>query len=208
MSLVRLRTLALILATGAGLSACAYGDGYGYGYGGVSLGYGNGGYYGDCHYGRGSAYYEPWYGWYGWYGDYYYPGFGVYVYDSYRRPHRWNDNDRRYWEGRRSRYGERNWNDRRWERWEGWGRNGGQRREGRSGLQDRSGRRDWNDNQGYRRQGTRTETGVQGDTRVRSGGNRVGDDNDRPRGEWRNRGAGTDTGTRSPGEWRGRRGRH
>ena len=45
------------------------------GYGGY--GYGSP-YYGG--YGYGSPYY-------GWYDDYYYPGTGYYVYDSYRRPH-------------------------------------------------------------------------------------------------------------------------
>ena len=33
----------------------------------------------------------------GWYGDYYYPGTGVYVYDRYRAPRRWNDGEQRYW---------------------------------------------------------------------------------------------------------------
>ena len=31
---------------------------------------------------------------YGWYDDYYYPGTGIYVYDSYRRPRTWNDDQR------------------------------------------------------------------------------------------------------------------
>ncbi len=69
MSLVRLRTAALVLAAGLGLSACTTYDSYGYG--GVSVGYGSAGYcdpyYDDCYYGHGGGggYYDPWYGWYG-----------------------------------------------------------------------------------------------------------------------------------------------
>ncbi|WP_425230497.1 hypothetical protein [Sphingomonas sp.] len=48
--------------------------------------------------GYGVGYHSYW----GWYGDYYYPGTGVYVYDRYRRAHRWDDGQRRYWEGRRT----------------------------------------------------------------------------------------------------------
>jgi hypothetical protein len=36
----------------------------------------------------------------GWYDDYYYPGTGVYVYDSGRRRHRWNEVQRSYWQQR------------------------------------------------------------------------------------------------------------
>jgi hypothetical protein len=207
MSLVRLRTAVLLVAAGLGLSACGY-DRYGYGYGGLSVGYGSAGYcdpyWDDCYYGRGGGY-DPWYGWYG---DYYYPGFGIYVYDRYRRPHRWNDDHRRYWEGRRSRYGGRDWNDRRWERWDGWDRSGrgdwrtGGRGDGRSDWRDRSSRRDWNENQGLRRQSVRTEPVTQTETRVRTEGTRVRSEGARSRGEWRGRSGGT----RSRGEWRGRRG--
>ena len=35
-------------------------------------------------------------GYYGWYGGFYYPGNGIYVYDRYRRPYRWNGNQQRY----------------------------------------------------------------------------------------------------------------
>jgi hypothetical protein len=203
MSLVRLRNVVLLAAAGLGLSACGY-DRYGYGYGGLSIGVGSGGYcdpyYGDCYYGRGSAYSDPWYGWYG---DYYYPGFGIYVYDHYRRPHRWNDDHRHYWEGRRGRFGDRNWNDRRWERWDGWDRNGRRdwRGDGRSGGRDRSSRQDWNQTQGVGRQGVRAEPRVQGETRVRTEGTRVRGEGTRSRGEWRGRSGGT----RSSGDRRGRR---
>ncbi len=72
------------------------------GYGGYDYyGYPSGGYgYGSCGYGGYGAYGygDPYYGWYG---DYYYPGSGYYVYDRYRRPHVWNDTQKRYWTERR-----------------------------------------------------------------------------------------------------------
>jgi len=134
MPIRRFRLPALVLASTLGLSACAYGYGdYGY----ASVGYGSGycdPYYDDCY---GGGYYgDPWYGWYD---NYYYPGWGIYVYDQWRRPHRWNDRHRSFWESRRHRWGERNWNDRRWERWDGWDR--GDRREWR----DRRDSREWRD---------------------------------------------------------------
>ena len=88
-----------IMAAGAlALGGCAYGDyGYGVGYGGYGGYYGYGSpYYG---YGYGSPYYggyEP----FGWYDDFYYPGTGIYVYDSYRRPRLWSDRERYYWQQR------------------------------------------------------------------------------------------------------------
>ena len=91
MYIPRIVAAGLIGAAALGLSACT--DGYGYS--GVSLGYGSG--YYDDYYG-GGYYGSPYWGWYG---DYYYPGSGYYVYDRYRRPHRWSDSQRRYWEGRR-----------------------------------------------------------------------------------------------------------
>lgn len=108
--------LAILLAGSAALGGCAYGYG-GYGpYGGMSVGvgYNSGGYYDDGYYGGyggyGGAYpYGPYgsytnnigYPYYGWYDNYYYPGVGTYVYDSYRRPHVWNDRQQRYWSTRR-----------------------------------------------------------------------------------------------------------
>lgn len=87
-----------------------YGNRYGYGYGGYG-GYGSYGYspYGYSPYGYSGYGYSPYgYGGYsspywGWMGDYYYPGTGYYVYDRYRRPHRWTDRQRRYWSTRRER---------------------------------------------------------------------------------------------------------
>ena len=95
---------AISLASAAALGGCAYDDGY---YGGMSVGsgyYGNGGYYDDYY---GPGYYGSGYGaGYGWYGDYYYPGSGYYVFDRGGRRHRWNDHQRRYWEGRRGQQGD------------------------------------------------------------------------------------------------------
>lgn len=89
----RIALLMAIGAAGVGVSACT--DGYGYS--GVSVGYGAP-YYGGGYYDG----YGP--GYWGWYGDYYYPGTGIYVYDRYRRPFRWNDDQRRYWQGRGDSY--------------------------------------------------------------------------------------------------------
>lgn len=114
-----LRAAALAAAAIIGLSACTTP----YGYGGVSVGAGNGyydPYYGGYGYGAGYPGYGygagypgygygagyPGYGYayapyWGWYDNFYYPGTGFYVYDSYRRPHRWTDAQRRYWTVRR-----------------------------------------------------------------------------------------------------------
>ena len=88
----KLGLAAAMVGAALGVSACT--DGYGYG--GVSAGYG--GYYGDPYF----AGYYPGYAnvGYGWYNGFYYPGTGLYVYDRYRRPYRWNDGQRRYWQGR------------------------------------------------------------------------------------------------------------
>ena len=92
----RFAATGLVVMAGLGLGACAYDD---YGYGGVNVGYG-GGYYDDY----GPGYYGDYPG-YGWYNDYYYPGNGYYVYDRGGRRYRWNDSQRRYWEGRRQHAG-------------------------------------------------------------------------------------------------------
>ena len=95
---LRPRTALLALAAGLSLGACSTYDGYGHGYGGVSIGYGSG-YY--------DSYYDPYWDHYasnpywGWYDGYYYPGTGIYIYDAYRRPYRWNDRYARYWTDRR-----------------------------------------------------------------------------------------------------------
>lgn len=109
---IRHRILAAMGLAGALALGGCYDDGYGYG--GVSVGTG---YYGNGYYGGGYA--DPYYGsgyypGYGWYDNFYYPGSGYYVYDRGGRRHRWNDGQRRYWEGRRGtvREGDRNWRDR------------------------------------------------------------------------------------------------
>lgn len=98
-----LRTAGLAIAAAVGLSACT--TPYGYGYNGVSVGIGSG--YYDPYYSYGydiPVYrYGAGYPYYGWYDGFYYPGTGYYVYDRYRRPHRWSDRHRRYWEQRRER---------------------------------------------------------------------------------------------------------
>lgn len=116
-SYIKLAVLAAV--SGLALSGCAYGyDGNG-GFGGLNVGYGyNSGYgyggYGYDPYGYGYGYGSPYgygdYGYspYGWYDGYYYPGSGVYVYDSYRRRTAWNDTQRRYWQDRTN-----HWRDRR-----------------------------------------------------------------------------------------------
>jgi len=83
MRATRLMILLALPAAALPLGACAS-DGYGYGGGGFAYEAGWG---------------DPYWGWYG---DYYYPGTGIYVYDVQRRRHRWNDDQRRYWEGRRT----------------------------------------------------------------------------------------------------------
>ena len=93
---MRIPYISLIAAGALALGGCAYGDlGYGVGYGSPYYGYGYGPYGG---YGEYPAYYggfgAPYFGWYD---DYYYPGTGVFVYDSYRRPHRWSSRERDYW---------------------------------------------------------------------------------------------------------------
>lgn len=95
----RIVMAAALGAAGLALGGCADHDGYGGG-----LGYA--GYYDEGAYGGygPAGYYEPYgYGGYGfgWYGDFYYPGIGIYVYDRERRPYRWTDGQRRYWQSRR-----------------------------------------------------------------------------------------------------------
>lgn len=116
-----LRNLVLISAASLGLAACT--DGYGYG----GVGYGYGGYYNDYY--DGGYYGSPYYGWYdGWY----YPGTGYYVFDNRGTRRRWDDGQRRYWEGRRhNREANPQWRGSRdgtWNR-ERWNRDGSGNRE-------------------------------------------------------------------------------
>ena len=102
---MRIPYISLIAAGALALGGCAYGDlgygvGYGGGYGAYDYGYGYGPYGG---YGEYPAYYggfgAPYFGWYD---NYYYPGAGIFVYDSYRRPHRWSSSERSYWLSRQT----------------------------------------------------------------------------------------------------------
>ncbi|MEO7635483.1 MAG: hypothetical protein ABIS38_07545 [Sphingomicrobium sp.] len=124
---MRIPLISMLAAGAIALGGCAYGGlnfGYGdpysnYGYGnsygsqygysgynggyGYNSGYGYGGGYGygsPYGYGSGYGYGSPYSGWYD---NYYYPGSGYYVYDSYRRPIRWSDTQQRYWTDRRQR---------------------------------------------------------------------------------------------------------
>ena len=104
---MRMRISTLLIAGSAlALGGCAYGDvGLGLGYGSPYSSYGYGSpYYGG--YGYGSPYYGGYYGSsygngygspFGWYDNYYYPGTGYYVYDTYRRPHVMTTTQRTYW---------------------------------------------------------------------------------------------------------------
>lgn len=95
---MRIPYISLLAAGALSLAGCAgyygYGGDYygGYGYAGpyVGLGYssGYGPYYGGYGYG---------YPYFGWYDNFYYPGAGIYVYDSYRRPHVMTTSQRTYW---------------------------------------------------------------------------------------------------------------
>ena len=114
MRALNLRTAAIALVAGIGLGGCATP------FGGVSVGYGDRGYYDPYYGGYGYGYspygysrygyspygysrygYSPYgYGYspyWGWNNGYYYPGTGYYVYDRYRRPRVWTDAERQYW---------------------------------------------------------------------------------------------------------------
>jgi hypothetical protein len=108
---MRIPYISLLAAGALALGGCAYGDlgmGLGYGYGSPYYGYGYGspyygGYYGSSYYGGGyygglgyGGFGSP----FGWYDNYYYPGTGYYVYDSYRRPHVMTTTQRTYWSRR------------------------------------------------------------------------------------------------------------
>lgn len=129
MRVPRLAIAAVAATSALALGGCAddlygpygyggYGYGYGYPYGGYGYGspYGGYGYYGA--YGG----YDP----FGWYSDYYYPGVGIYVYDSGRNRHVWNGDQQRYWSTRRSNWQARSGTTYTRENWSGFSRNGTQ----------------------------------------------------------------------------------
>lgn len=97
-------------AIGLALGGCT--DGYGYS--GVGLGWGGGGFVDDGWGGGFGGGFAPGFGggfgngfiggpydYFGWNDGFFYPGAGVYVYDQFRRPFRWNGQQQRFWQGRR-----------------------------------------------------------------------------------------------------------
>ncbi|AMO72661.1 hypothetical protein [Sphingorhabdus sp. M41] len=111
------RLLKSVVAAGAllSLSGCIYGGAGYYGDGYVN----NAGYdcdpyapfddYYACDYGYGFA--NIGYGG-GWYDQYYYPGYGIYIFDRGGRRLAMRDNDRRYWARQRATYGGRYFRER------------------------------------------------------------------------------------------------
>ena len=114
---MRIPFISLTAAAALALGGCAYGDlgmglggGYGYGspyygssygygspYYGASIGYGSSYGYGSPYYGGGYGYSSPYYGWNN---NYYYPGTGAYVYNSYRQAYPMSSAQRTYWSSR------------------------------------------------------------------------------------------------------------
>ena len=127
---MRVFFISLLAAGALSLGGCAdyygYGGGYygGYGYAGpyVGLGYSSGYYlpsYGGYGYG---------YPYFGWYDNFYYPGAGIYVYDTYRRPHVMTTRERAHWAERSPALRTGSTRTRARENWSGFnrrGRNGG-----------------------------------------------------------------------------------
>jgi hypothetical protein len=97
---------ALLVAAGTGLSGCVYDVGLG-------LGFASDGYYDDAYgcdpYGGYDAYYNCDYGQAfsnigfggGWYDNYYYPGYGIFLFDNVGRRYPMREQYRRYWGERR-----------------------------------------------------------------------------------------------------------
>ena len=94
----------LLIAASAGLSGCVYD---------VGLGFASDGYYDDAYacdpYGGYDAYYNCDYGHAfsnigfggGWYDNYYYPGYGIFLFDTFGRRYPMREQYRRYWGERR-----------------------------------------------------------------------------------------------------------
>ncbi len=124
-----------LAALGLGVSACTYDGGVGIGYasGGGYSGYDCDPYspfdnYYNCDYGYGFS--NIGYGG-GWYSGYYYPGYGMYLFDNYGRRYGMQNDYRRYWAQRRY-----DWN--RDNRHENRGYQGGQREGRHQDYQPRS----------------------------------------------------------------------
>jgi hypothetical protein len=178
---------ALGLTSALLLGGCAYDDGYGYGGVNVGTGYYGGGSYYDDGYGYGNGWgggygYQP-SNFGGWYSDYYYPGSGYYVYDRGGKRYRWNDGQRRYWEGRRAERG----NDGRGNQWRGRD-NDGRGNDGRGNG--------WRGNDG--RNYDRGANGAPGRWRGDAAGRpQAGTRDDGGRGQWRGDGQPRDQGQRA-----------
>jgi hypothetical protein len=184
---MKIKLAALGLVAAASLGGCV--DDYGYG--GLAVGYGNVGYggggyydgYGDGYYGDGYGGYPAGYyggGSYGWFGDYYYPGTGYYVYGRDRRPYRWNDEQRYYWEGRRGDHrttgdgqGRANWQGFDHDRGrpgQGQGYRGQTYQDQRGqGQSERGGRPEWRGNREAVQQGQAVQPQIQRDNRPSAG---------------------------------------
>lgn len=117
---------ALLVAASAGLSGCVYD---------VGLGFASDGYYDDAYacdpLGGYDAYYNCDYGHAfsnigfggGWYDNYYYPGHGIFLFDTFGRRYPMREQYRRYWgERRHNWYREHRGRDRERRRYEGRGR--------------------------------------------------------------------------------------
>lgn len=148
--MVRFAALATV---GLSVSGCTYDMGLGY----ASDGYGSG-YYECDPYGGYDSYYDCDYSYGfsnigytgGWYNDYWYPGYGFYLFDNGGRRYAMRDNDRRYWgERRHNWYRENRGRNRDDRRYEGRGRNySGNATPGTIGWPERNGgrMRDGDDN--------------------------------------------------------------
>jgi hypothetical protein len=142
---MRIPYISMLAAGALALSGCAYGDlglgygdpYYGYGYGSPYYGYG----YGSPYYGGGFGY-SSYYGgfgmpYYGWYDNFYYPGTGYYVYDSYRRPHVMSSRQRVYWSQRSPALRTRGTRSSVRENWSGFDRHATTRAERQQAREDR-----------------------------------------------------------------------
>lgn len=163
--------VAVLAGAGLSVSGC-YGDfGLGYASDGYSSAYDCDPYspydrYYDCDYGYGFS--NIGYGG-GWFDNYYYPGYGVFLFDTYGRRYNMRDNHRHYWAGRRHDW-YRSYHD-------GRGRRDGNRNDytGRDGNRGQIG---WPEKDGHRardRDGDYVRADRQRDDRQRDG---------RRRGDW------------------------
>jgi len=157
--------------------------------------YGGAGYYGDgyvnnqryecdpyapfddyyaCDYGYGFA--NIGYGG-GWYDQYYYPGYGVYIFDRGGRRHAMRDNHRRYWARQRAEYGGHHARDRNWNQQQRVDRRDQRYRRG-DGIRDQR-RGNYRDERGTRpgtraeRRGNRDQINPLGNRRDRTGTGRI-----------------------------------